>query len=63
MSDLTDYELNHDWTQDPANREKYQGQWVVLRRGELLAYGPDYMELYQRYGSLTNCGNWIVRIE
>jgi hypothetical protein len=60
---LTDYELNHDWMCDPDNREKYQGQWVVLRRGDLIAYGTNFTELYQKYGNILNGGNWIVRIE
>jgi hypothetical protein len=62
MEDLTDYELNHDWMCDPANREKFQGQWVVLKRGKLLAYGDNYMELYRKYGGLVNSSSWIVKI-
>jgi hypothetical protein len=56
---LTDFELNLDWQQDPDNREKYQGQWVVLKSGKLLAYGTDYIDLYQNYG---NEGIWIVKM-
>jgi len=60
MPELTDFELNCDWTRDPANREKFQGQWVVLRRGKLLAYGDNYSELYQKYGELSN---WILKVK
>ncbi len=57
MSDYEDYAANRDWLQD--NREKYQGQWVVLKGGKLIAWGNDYTELSQRYGSH---GNWIVKV-
>ena len=61
--ELSEFELNHDWMTDPENKEQYQGQWVVLCHGNLVAYGTNFTELYRNYGAYANCGNWIVKVE
>jgi hypothetical protein len=63
MSVYDDCADNYDWLQEQSNREKYQGQWVVIKHGELIAYGSCYKDLYRQYGNCVNTGTWIVRVK
>ena len=62
ISDRYSYELNRIWLEDPDNKRKYQGEFVVLNAGKLLDHGRNYTALYRKYGCLLNSGNLIVRV-
>lgn len=62
MGLLTDYERNMAWLEDADHRADYNGQWVVLNAGKLIAHGWNYVALYRKYGNLVNNNNLIVRV-
>lgn len=63
MTLMTDYDLNMGWLSSADHKEQYQGEWVVLCAGKLIAHGKCYTELYRKYGSFMSDHNLIVKVE
>ena len=57
-----EYKLNREWLEDPDNRKRYKGEFVVLRAGVLISHSRNFVRLYRKYGCLMSTGNLIVRV-
>ena len=60
-SKLRDFTADRQWLAD--HRDEYAGQWVAIKFGQLISYGPDARAVHQAAKDAGHQDALLVRVE